>query len=110
MTADAVGQRRYEGSALRRQPALAAVAHHPRGNHQLLHLIRLVALELRARRRRDPDHLGLGRDPRRHLATAAAFDPLAAGLLLGRILHAAWLDHRATLEALQSCDLVALRR
>ena len=42
------GQRRHDGLARRRQPALATVAYHPRGDHQVLHLIRLVALELRS--------------------------------------------------------------
>ena len=78
MAADAAGQRRHDGLAGRRQPALATVAHHPRGQHQILHLVRLVALELRARRTRHPQHLGLRRDPRRHLAAAAALAPLAA--------------------------------
>ena len=44
MAADAARQRRHDRLAVRRQPALAAVAHHPRGEHQVLHLVRLVAL------------------------------------------------------------------
>ena len=42
--AAAVRQRRHDRLALRCQPALPAVAQHPRGDHQLLHLVRLVAL------------------------------------------------------------------
>ena len=110
MAADAAGQRRHDRLALRRQPALAAVAHHPRGQHQVLHLVRLVTFELRTRRMRHPQHLGLGHDPRRHLAAAAAFGPLAAGLRLGRVLHAARFDRRTALQTLQPSDLIALRR
>ena len=80
MTANAAGQRRHDRLALRRQPALASIAHHPRGQHQVLHLVGLVTLELRTRRMRHPQHLGLGHDPRRHLAATPAFDPLAATL------------------------------
>src|SRR3954451_20965211 len=36
MTADTAGQRRDDRLALRRQPALASIAHHPRGEHQVL--------------------------------------------------------------------------
>ena len=70
MAADAAGQRRHDRLALRRQPALSAIAHHSRGQHQLLHLVRLVTFELRTRRMRHPQHLGLGHDPRCHLAAA----------------------------------------
>ena len=110
MAADAAGQRRHDRLTLRRQPALASIAHHPRREYQILHLIRLVAFELRTLRRRYPKHLGLGCDPRRHLATAAAFCPLGLGLRLGRLLHAAGLDGRAALQTFQPGDLVALRR
>ena len=110
MAANAAGQRRHDRLALRRQPALSSVAHHTRGQHQLLHLVRLVTFELRTRRMRHPQHLGLGHDPRRHLAAAAAFDPLAATLRPGRVLHPAWFDRRTALETLQPGDLIALRR
>jgi hypothetical protein len=92
MAADAARQRRHDRLALRRQPALAAVAHHPRGEHQVLHLVRLGALEPRTLRYRHSKHLGLGRDPRCHLAAAAALGAIAAGLRLGPFLHAARLD------------------
>src|SRR5277367_890098 len=58
---------------------------------------------------RHPQHLGLGHDPRRNLAAAPAFDPLAATLQSRRILHPAWFDRRPALETLQPGDLIALR-
>lgn len=109
MAADAAGQRRHDRLALRRQPALAAVAHHPRGEHQVLHLVWLVALELRTLRYRHSKHLGLGRDPWCHLAAAAALGAIAAGLRLGPFLHAARLDRWTALQALQPSNLIALR-
>jgi hypothetical protein len=110
MAADAAGQRRHDRLAIRCQPTLPAIAHYPRGEHQVLHLVRLVALELRTLRNRYPKHLRLRRNPWHHLAAAAAFCPLAAAFRLSRILHAAWLDRRATLQTLQPGNLVALRR
>jgi len=49
MPANAAGQRRYDRLALRRQPALSSIAYHSRGQHQRLHLVWLVAFELRTR-------------------------------------------------------------
>ena len=46
VAADAVRQRRHQGLPGRRQPALAPIAHRPGGQHQVLHLVGLVALEL----------------------------------------------------------------
>src|ERR1700722_19139206 len=82
MATDAVGQRRHDRLVVRRQPALAAVAHHPRGEYQILDLVRLVALELRTRWMRHPQYLGLRYDPRCHLAAAATIGSLAARLRL----------------------------
>ena len=110
MAADARGQRRDDGFTRRRQPALATVAYHPRGEHQVLHLIRLIALELRALRSRHPKHLRLHGDPRGHLATAVAVAPLAMRLRPGGVFHAARLDHRPALEPLEASNLIALRR
>ncbi len=110
MTANAAGQRRHDRLALRRQPALSAIAYHSRGQHQLLHLVGLVTFELRTRRMRHPQHLGLGHDPRRHLTAAPAFGPLAATLQPRRVLHPAWFDRWPALETLQPGDLVALRQ
>jgi len=111
VAANAARQRCHDGLARRRQPALAAIAHYPRADHQVLHLVRLVAFELRAWwHRRRPQHLGLQRDPRRYLAAAAMLGPLAAGLRLRPLLHAARLDGRPTLQPFQSRDLIALRR
>ena len=57
MAADAAGQRRHDRLAIGCQPTLAAIAHHPRGEPQVLHLVRLVAFELRTPRNRHPKHL-----------------------------------------------------
>ena len=65
MTADAAGQRRHDRLAIGCQPTLPAIAHHPRGEHQVLHLVRLVALELRTLRNRYPKHLRLKRNQQR---------------------------------------------
>ena len=110
MAASAAGQRRHDRLAVRRQPALSSVAHHPRGQLQLLHLVRLIAFELRTRRMRHPQHLGLGCDPWCHFAAAVAFGSLAAALRFASLLHAARLDRRAALQTLQPGDLIALRR
>jgi hypothetical protein len=110
MAADAVRQRRNDRLALRRQPALASVVHYPRGQHQVLNLVRLITFELRTRRMRHPQHLDLGHDPRRHLAAAATFEPFAARLRLAPLLHAARLDGGTALQPLQPSDLVALPR
>src|SRR5450631_1668177 len=110
MAADAARQRRHDRLALRRQPALASVAYHPRGQHQVLNLVRLITFELRTRRMRHPQHLGLGHDPQRHLAAAATFEPFAARLRLTPLLHAARLDGGTALQPLQPSDLIALPR
>ena len=42
-----------------------------------LNLVRLIALELRTRRMRHPQQLGLGHDRQPHLSAAATFEPFA---------------------------------
>ena len=110
MAADAVGQRRQDGLALRRQPAFAAVTHRPRAEHEILHLVQHVAFELGPRRNPHAKHFGLRLGAERHAASAATCCGLAARRRLGRVLHAARLDGWAAFEALQPRDLVALRR
>src|ERR1700722_6136928 len=110
MAANAAGQRRHDGLAIRCQPALPSIAHYPPRDDQILHLVRLVALELRTLWNCYSEHLGLGCDPRCHLAAAPVFGSLAARLRLGPLLHAARFDRRATLQPLQSGYLIALCR
>ena len=45
MTVDAIGQRRRDHLAGRRQPALAAEIHHMRADHQILYDKMRIALE-----------------------------------------------------------------
>ncbi|MGI4940468.1 MAG: hypothetical protein ACRYHQ_07885 [Janthinobacterium lividum] len=90
-------------------PTLAPVVHRPGADHQVLHVIRLIAFEVRAGRIHGPQHLGLHLDPWRHLATAPLLATLAAAGQLGAFLHPARLDRGAALQALQSRNLVTLR-
>lgn len=69
--------RGQDGLAFQRQPALACRV---QAEHQILHPLRVIVVELRSR---------WDRDPQRHLAAAGAF---TMGRRLGRIAHAARLD------------------
>ncbi len=109
MAADAAWQRGHDHLTRRRQPALAPVMHRTRADHQVLHVIRLIAFELRTCRVISPQHLGFHLDPRRYLAAAPLLGSLAAAEWLGVLLHAARLDRRAAFQALQPRNLVALR-
>ena len=109
MATHAAGQRSHDHLACRRQPTLATVMDRAGGDHQVLHIVRLVAPELRARRMGRPQHLGLDLDPRRHLATATPFAARAGAAWVSVLLHPARLDRRAAFQALQPGNLVALR-
>ena len=92
VAADAAGQRGDNHLAIGRQPALAPVMQRAGADRQVLHVIRLVALELRAGRMRRLQHLGFHRDPRRNLAAAPQRATLATVGRLGVLLHPARLD------------------
>jgi hypothetical protein len=85
MAADVVGQRRHDRLAVRRQPALAAVTHHPRAQHQVRHLIRFIAFELRTFRSRHSKHLARRRHTRCHVAAATTLGAFADWLRLRRV-------------------------
>jgi hypothetical protein len=106
---DPAGQGGHDQLPFRRQPPLAAVAHHLGAQHEILHQEVLVAPEPRAGRHRGADHPLLDSDPRHHLAAAAA-TAAARRLRLGGLLHAARLDRWPTLQALEAGDLLTLRR
>src|SRR5712691_8521792 len=91
-------KRRHDRSPVRRQPALAPIADHPRPDLQILHHIDLVALEARAGRNRRPDQAILDRDNPRLLAPTAPASADLRQLPRTRLLHAARLarlDHRS---------------
>src|SRR5690625_4102632 len=97
---------------VRRQPALTPVTNRVCPQHQILDDIVLVALEVRAQRSRQREYLLLINAQAGILAAAPA---LIAGrwLFLAALclsLHAAGLELRATLQALQPGDLLAQRR
>ena len=92
MAANAARQRRHDRLALRRQPALSAIAYHSRCQHQLLHLVGLVTFELRTprMRTRNTSVSGTTRDvtlPRRRRLTRLPprFNPVAFSIPLGLI-------------------------
>ncbi|MBV1796447.1 hypothetical protein [Siccirubricoccus sp. G192] len=103
-------QARNDQPPLRRQPALAPVAHRLRPHDEVLHQEVLVALEPRAGRHRGPQHPRLHRHPRHHLAAATTVGALARRRRLARLLHPARLDRGPTLQSLEAGDLLALRR
>ena len=72
--------------------------------HEVLHQVGLVALEARSRRCSRGQCPVLHFDPRLDLA-AAALSAFGRPLRLGRRLHAARLDLKAALQALQPCVL-----
>jgi hypothetical protein len=109
VTIDPARQGRHDQPSLRRQPTLAAVAHRLGPQHQILHEKVLVTAELRAGRHRRGQHPLLDSHPRLHLATATTLGA-ARRLRLGRLLHAARLDHWPALQPLEAGDLLALRR
>ena len=98
-------QRRHHRRAFRRQPALAAVADHPRPDHEILHHEVLVALEARSgRHRRLQDHL-LHRRPRGLRPAPTGLAPLRRR----RLLHPrrlGRLERRRTLQPLQPAVLL----
>ena len=103
-------QRRHDQLPLRRQPALAPVAHRLGPQHEVLDQKVLVAAELRAGRHRGAQHPLLHRHPWHHLAAAAASLTVARRLRLAGLLHPARLDRWPALQPLEAGDLLALRR
>jgi len=103
-------QGRHHQLPLRRQPALAPVAHRLGPQHEVLDQEVLVAAELRAGRHRGAQHPLLHRHPRHHLAAAAASLAVARRLRLAGLLHPARLDLGPALQPLEAGDLLALRR
>ena len=106
---DASRQRRHDGLAGRRQPALAPIEHGVRLHDQVLDHELLVALETGASRNvLRPDDLALGDGELRSLGPAPPDLALAFGRRPGlrRLLHAARRDLGPALQALQPRDLV----
>src|SRR4051794_17138932 len=108
MSADAGRQRRYHRAPVGGQPALAAIAEHPRPDLQLLHHIILVAFETGTGRHRDRDHLLFDRN------SGLVAPPASARMgRLGqtRLFHAArfaGLEPRSSFQPLQPGNLGAL--
>jgi len=112
VVADPVRQRRHDGLAVRRHPALPPVAHDPWLDPQILHGEVLVALEPRSRRQaRDGNHPLFDRHRRCLRPAPSLLAPLLARSLVRHRLHARrrrWrLDVRLTLQALQAGDFLA---
>ena len=116
MSAEAGRQRRGQHFAVRLLPALALEIHHQRTDHQVLHDETCVALEACiVQRSRDLDDTHFV--DRKLRCLAALRSRLACSrrrrLRIGRLVHPAGfagLDVRPARAALQSRDLVALRR
>ena len=107
MAADALGQRRHNGLAGGKQPALAPVADRPRLDDDILDDKVLVALEARAFRQAVwLQDTGLVNGERSPLGAAATLPPgVPSGIR--RLLHAAGLELGASLQALEPRDLLA---
>ena len=110
---DAGRQRRHDGRAVRRQPALAAIADRRRPEHQVLDHEVLVALEARAGRHRGLDAPGPRPPPAAALLAAPAALAAAGSARFGSLAFSmplGLLGLTAGPTALQPGDLLALRR
>src|SRR6476646_9266314 len=88
--------------SIRRDPSLPPVAYRLGTQHDVLHHEHLVAFETRAWWHLRLDYPILDGDPWHDLPAPPAFGPLAGQLRLTRVLHAAWLDPRSTVQTFQS--------
>ena len=110
--ADPAGQRRQYRAPIRRQPPLAAIAHHPRFDLEILDGKVLVPFEPGSRR-----NVGGGDDPlldrhRRRLRPTSLLPPCPLSPLLCRLVHTGglrWLDLRLALQAPQPRVLFSQR-
>ena len=110
VTAHTSRQGRDHRPPIRGDPALAAIAHDPHPQHDVLHHEILVALEPRARRNLRLEDLLLDADPWCRLASATPTAAFATGFWRSAVLHAARLDPWPALQSLQPRNLLAQLR